>query len=195
MPNEIVKAPLRCLLLLCAMLLPAPAAWGADGVSLSGGSGARGQKQSALRGAVQWDWQRRWLEHRHFFLSGYWDASVSRWHTGEAPGGPDDRGDATVYAAAFSPVLRLQLTPGAPVAPFVELGVGGAYLSADVLRSGRSDSRHLGSHWQFEDRGVLGVRVNGRIEVAYQRLHYSNLSLASRNQGVDVHLLMLALRY
>jgi len=36
----------------------------------------------------------------------------------------------------------------------------------------------------------VGLRM-GRWELAYQRMHYSNLNLASSNFGIDAHLLLL----
>lgn len=189
----------RAGLLWVAVLVTLPV-WGADGVSLSAGTGAERQGHDAYRVGLQREWGRRWLERERFHVTGYWDLSLSLWHNGEGPGSSQDDADDDLYAVALAPVLRLQFAPlvGA-AAPFAELGVGAAYLSDDTFRSGAPRSRQLGSRFQFENRGVLGLRfpvgAKRNFEVAYQRMHYSNLNLAGDNQGIDVHLLMLGMRF
>ena len=72
----------------------------------------------------------------------------------------------------------------------MDLGAGLSFMSDREFRTGKQRSRPLGSFFQFEDRGAVGVKV-GRWEVAYQRMHYSNLNLASDNFGIDAHLLLV----
>jgi len=198
--TPVVFKPMPLAGFLWVVLLVALPAWGVDGVSLSGGTGARGQDHDAYRVGVRRAWGRRWLERDCCHVTGYWDLSLSFWHNDARPGSSLDDADDDLYAVALAPVLRLQFVPVVgPAAPFAELGVGAAYLSDDTFRSGERRSRQLGSHFQFENRGVLGLRfpagAKRSFEIAYQRMHYSNLNLASDNQGIDVHLLMLGMQF
>ncbi|MFK7915656.1 MAG: acyloxyacyl hydrolase [Pseudomonadales bacterium] len=169
------------------------------GLSVASGQGAMGQRHDSWRVAGQRSWKQRWWQHRYWHFTGYWDLGLTIWDASGETGGPTDRGAARIYALGLGPVLRWQFEPlgSTTIAPFLELGVGFSLLSDSALRSGKRRSLALGSHWQFEDRGVVGVRfgARGRFELAYQRMHHSNLNLASSNHGVDSHLLMLGYRF
>ena len=182
-----------CLVLLLTLVSAGPAAYAVDGVSLSGGNGS--DSLNAARVGVQWDWDTTWWQSDYAHLSGYWDLSASVWHNDPSRTSPLDDGAETIGAIAFAPVFRLQFKRfgGLSVAPFVELGVGATVLTDRELRSGDRRSRNLGSYFQFEDRAVIGARIGARqqFELAYQRMHYSNLDLASSNTGIDAHLLLL----
>src|SRR5262245_48202336 len=147
----------------------------ADGVSASLGQGARDNVLDAYRIALQWDWNREWFASAPIRIGGYWDLSVAMFENDSAAQ-PDDDSDERVYALALAPTFRLQTRPFGTVVPFVDLAVGVAGLSATELRtSGRP--RELGGHFQFEDRITVGARLGARAEVAFQRMHYSNLGL------------------
>lgn len=169
------------------------------GFSLAGGEGALGQRHDSWRLALQKHWQARWWETRHWHFTGYWDLGLTLWDASNLPRAITDQGAERIYALGLSPVLRWQFEPigNSTIAPFMELAVGFSLLSDNELRSGKFRSLALGSNWQFEDRGVIGARFGrqGRFELAYQRMHHSNLNLASDNHGVDSHLLMLGYRF
>lgn len=175
---------------------PEPTRWG---IAAAGGDGALGQRHDSWRLSVQRHWNLRWWQHPAWHFTGYWDLGLTRWDASEVTAGSQDRGAARIHALGLGPVVRWQFEPfgNSTIAPFLELGVGFSLLSDSSLRSGNRRSLLLGSHWQFEDRGVIGVRVGrqGRFEVAYQRMHHSNLNLASDNHGVDSHLLMIGYRF
>ncbi|MEM7219006.1 MAG: acyloxyacyl hydrolase [Pseudomonadota bacterium] len=156
--------------------------------------GSASEDTDAWRASVSRDWQRRWFERERARLTGYWELSAARF-ANSVVAQPTDNGTGTLWNVAIAPVLRLELGPWgeAGVRPFLDLGVGLSLMSHRNLRTGKPRSRPLGSLFQFEDRGAVGVRI-GRLEVAYQRMHYSNLDLASENFGVDAHLLQLRVR-
>ncbi len=168
-------------------------------VSLSYGEGARGQRHDAARIGLQRRWERKFWQHGWGHFTGYWDLSLADFNASDLTASPTDRGAARIWAVAIAPVLRWQFNRvgNMPVAPVMELAVGLSYLSDDELRSGTQRSLPLGSHIQFEDRGVVGVQLGhkGRWEIAYQRIHYSNLDLASANHGVDTQMLMVGYRF
>lgn len=189
------------LLLVAGVALPAQAETSADryGVSVAGGKGALGQLHDSWRIAAQKHWQRQWLATRLGHFTGYWDLGLTLWDASDLRGEATDQGAARLYALGFGPVLRWQFAAigNTGIAPFAELGVGLSALSDRSLRSGKIRSLPLGSYWQFEDRAVVGLRLGaaGHYELAYQRMHHSNLNLASANNGVDSHLLMLSMRF
>lgn len=167
--------------------------------SASYGEGVRGQMHDAARVGLQHRWQSRWWQTSWGHLTGYWDLSLADFDASHLEPSVTDRGASRIWALALAPVVRWQFEPlgTTTIAPFIELAVGVSYLSADRLRSGAQRSFPLGSHFQFEDRGVAGLRFGrtGRWELAYQWFHYSNLDLASANHGVDNQLIMLGYRF
>lgn len=178
---------------------PGEAHWPRHGLTLAGGHGALGQRHDSWRIAGQRYWQARWWQHSRWHFTGYWDLGVTLWDSSRLNPGSQDRGAERLYALGLGPVIRWQMAPlgNTTIAPFAELGIGLSLLSDRSLRSGTRRSLQLGSYWQFEDRGVIGVRFgrHSRFELAYQRMHHSNLNLASANHGVDSHLLMLGFHF
>ena len=181
--------------ILCISLLNTPASWAQDGWSdlqIGVAGGRASESSNAWRLSIAKPWKRRWFEGKHAHLTGYWEASVARFEN-DVDHIPADDGTARLWNVAFAPVFRLQFTPGGPnalIKPFLDLGAGVSFMSDREFRTGKLRSRPLGSFFQFEDRGAAGVKI-GRWEVAYQRMHYSNLNLASDNFGIDAHLLLV----
>lgn len=183
-------------LLMCLVATPSPA-W--DGVSLGAGSGEA--DLTVYRAALQWPWQRRWLEAGGWFVGGYWELSLSYWENDVAPssfpqGRP--RGGGEVLIGAVTPVFRWQRAEpyGNGVLPFVEAAVGLSLFSDDRItrtNGGVSAPLDLGGHLQFEDRLGVGLRFGRgqRWELSYRRLHYSNGGIWERNDGVNLNLLTL----
>lgn len=160
--------------------------------------GSSSDDSNALRLSVTRPWKRRWFDGGGAHLTGYWEASLARFEN-EVAHLPADDGTAHLWNVAIAPVFRLQFTPswnrsdarsGTYFAPFLDLGVGVSFMSDREFRTGKQRSRPLGSYFQFEDRGSVGLKI-GRWEVAYQRMHYSNLNFASENHGIDAHLLLV----
>lgn len=160
-------------------------------ISAAGGPSSDGS--NAFRISATKPWKRRWFDGGRAHLTGYWEASVALFEN-DVDHVPADDGTAYLWNLAIAPVFRLQFTLGengnAAVQPFMDLGAGLSFMSDREFRTGKQRSRPLGSFFQFEDRGAVGVKV-GRWEVAYQRMHYSNLNLASDNFGIDAHLLLV----
>lgn len=91
------------------------------------------------------------------------------------------------YAAA--PVLRWFFAGrNATVLPFLELSVGGAYLS-NLYFGGRD----LGIHFAFQDMAGLGVAYS-QFYLMIEAVHYSNASIAEHNSGISLPV-MIALGY
>ena len=120
-----------------------------------------------------------WLPEYRFSISGH----IAHW---------DSRARSTLTGAknhlttlALTPNFVAVLHQGKNVRPYALVSVGPAYLSTVKFAS-----QHLGSHFNFQDTLGLGVELDQHWDVSLNYLHYSNASLASRNQGVDVHYLL-----
>jgi len=177
-------------------------------ILIGGAWGSSSDDSTAWRLSATKPWKRKWFEGGRAHLTGYWEASVALFEndvesrsTNPAADVGDNRGAsrgaAYLWNIAVAPVFRLQFTLPAKngkgqalIQPFLDLGVGVSFMSDREFRTGKERSRPLGSYFQFEDRGAVGVKV-GRWEVAYQRMHYSNLNLARDNFGIDAHLLLV----
>ncbi len=187
--------PPRCRLPIVLLCLTSTPALALDGVSLGVGSGET--DLYAYRVAVQWPWQRRWLESGGWFVGGYWELSLSYWENDQAPSifTPErSRGGNEVLIGAISPVFRWQRAEpfGNGLLPFLEVAVGFSLFSDDRItrdRNGVSNPLDLGGHFQFEDRLGVGVRFGRgqRWELSYRRLHYSNGGIWERNDGINLN--------
>ena len=177
--------------LICIGLNPIPAQ--AD-TQISAAWGGASEDATALRLGIRRPWQRRWFDGGSAHLTGYWEASIAHFDNRSVNPEPGVDAPASLWNIALAPVWRLQfnLNKGrALVQPFLDLGVGISFVSDRSLRSTGRRNRELGSFFQFEDRGAIGARI-GQWEIAYQRMHYSNLNLASENSGIDAHLLQIS---
>lgn len=177
-----------------ALAMTGPSTWAVDGASASIGEGARNNVLDTYRLAARWQWDRRWFEGSLCHVAPYWDVSAAMFENDvDAAAGDDAK--SRLYLVAIAPVFRLQFRPlVARIAPFIDFAIGAGVVSETKLRTSDDSPRELGSHFQFEDRIVIGVRFGSRqqAEVALQRVHYSNLGVGGENDGLDTHLLMFA---
>ena len=115
-------------------------------------------------------WQVRWLESDIGYVTGYFELSVNQW---------DGKGDA-VTGVALSPVFQYMFKTRSVWHPYIEAGAGPAYID-----DFRINNRDLSTHFQFEDRIGLGVR-GYNLDLNFRYMHYSNASIKSPNDGIDI---------
>src|SRR5512135_1028236 len=85
----------------------------ADGIAIEAGHGdATDMGQVSL--IRQWD--RQWFTGGNWYLTGYWEASVGRWHS-------TDAGGKGIWDVGRAPVFRLQSKANG-VRPYVEGAIG-----------------------------------------------------------------------
>lgn len=161
---------LAALIFLCAQ-----STWALDGVSMTGGSSLNADSSNAdfFQVAVRDSFNGRWLESSTGALTTYWEASLSRWN-------PDSREN---WVGALGLAARYEFNAEGAGAPYVEYGLGGAYLSdLDVAQN-----RRLGSNFQFAHRFEVGYRFGSarENELGVGYWHYSNAGIKHPNPGMD----------
>lgn len=167
-----MKKVLACLALL-ALLSHAATAWAAPlGVSL--GLGQSNDGVDIYRLGLQKDFGATWFLSETGGLSGYFEGSAAFWEKGGE--------DNTVFAATPVFTYSFNLKSHPAVHPYIEGGIGAAYVSKKVI-----DGRDLSSHFQFEDRLGVGIDIRGH-KLAAQFFHYSNGGIKNPNDGINIWL-------
>lgn len=142
--------------------------------------------------AVSWDFGAIVREDDLWGLNATWENSVAFWNGPKraslAPGRATD-----LNAATTGPMFRFQRRhpfPSTNITPYAELGVGLSWLSETEI-----EGRILSLHFQFEDKGGLGVRLGKKqqYDVAVRAYHYSNASIKRPNSGVNLAMVSFGL--
>jgi lipid A 3-O-deacylase len=164
---------------LFSMAMPA---FAVDGLSLTAGHWDKTDGHLA-RVAAQWDWLHWPKAKREGALDVYVDTSFAYLSSDKF------RHDHIAVWAA-SPVIRFSILKNNTFQPFAEAGVGAAWLSRTQFAD-----RHLSTHFQFEDRAGVGVRLYQKYEAAIHYRHYSNCGIEHPNNGIDFYTATLAYRF
>jgi hypothetical protein len=127
--------------------------------------------------AWQWAATRPWLNRLQLGLG----ASVATWHS-DSPNIRSAKAKKDLHTFAINPTIIATLYQGKQIQPYAIGSIGPAYLSTTQFAS-----QHLGGHVNFQDLAGLGARFGSHWDASINYLHYSNASLASHNQGVDIH--------
>ncbi len=167
-----------------------------DGFSLTVGSSD--DDIDMIRAAARFDWDRRWLDNDgNWFLTGHYELSLFYMETDSddtlTSGTADD-----LYGLSFAPVLRYQRNPYSNgITPFIEYGIGAAYLSEDKLSNDTVSGSDLGGNFQFENKFSVGMMFgqNQRYELSANFFHYSNAGLEDPNDGIDTYTLSFSMWY
>lgn len=191
-----------------AIFLPFPVS--ALDVTPDGLSATYGQYLAAVDGreasynhyrlGIVWDWHRELYRSDSLVTSSYFELAgsslQSRLNASDHPS-PDGKDRAAVIS--FSPVFRFSSASPlfANAFPFVDAGVGGAWISEKDLEKKKKSPINLGSHWLFELRLGAGFAFGEeqQYEVSYGWLHYSNAGLASQNESIDFHSVTFAYKW
>lgn len=113
---------------------------------------------------------------------GYWDGKVDI-----KKGGNDQ-----IIAVTTGPLFRWQHEPNNRNMPscYLEIGIAVSWLSNTDIAG-----RKLSTHFQFEDKGGVGLRFgqNQQYDIGLRVIHYSNASIKRPNNGVNM--LLLSMEY
>lgn len=151
-----------------------------QGLSLGYGQGEANSDIDIYRVSLKKDFSSKWFETDIGFLSGYFELSYNRW----------ENGSEATNGVSISPVFAYFFGDESDFfRPYIEGGIGIAYI--DDYRIGR---RNLSTHFQFEDRIGIGTRL-GRFDINFRYMHYSNGSIKSPNDGMDIWIFSAAFAF
>lgn len=129
-------------------------------------------------------------------LSPMWERDWGGWHAGLHPefelthfrhgngDGPNELDEAGALG-----LLRVTYGDGG-LRPYGEIGLGGALLSRTRL-----GPKELSTSFQFTERIGLGLEFGRRFSAGWRYSHYSNADIAKPNAGLDVHEVVLGLKF
>ena len=120
-----------------------------------------------------------WLGKKGFTVPVYIESSINYWKST----------NHDIYAIALSPVFKFLLCEQCDSAPYFELGVGVSLISRKKF-----GTRDMSSHFQFEDRIGIGFNRND-IDYHLRYMHYSNAGLAQPNDGIDIFIAGVAVKF
>jgi hypothetical protein len=171
-PSALRWAAVLCCLVAGGPVASAQSAWAPTGAWLQAGSADETQ---TLTAGLVWDWSWQRALGRGV-ISGYWEASIGRWHSNEETGSSS----YWVTQVGITPTLRWQ--PGSwPEGLLLEVGIGLNSL-VPIYRSG---DKHFSTAFNFGDHIAL-VKQFGerrREELALRFQHYSNAGIRHPNPG------------
>ena len=153
---------------------------------------ARNADYNNYRVGLVWEWEKPLYEWDSFQLEGFFELSGSHWHSTLKSKNKSPNSADQIWAASFSPVFRLSLTHLSyeNISPFIDAGVGGAWISETDLEKEKTSPINMGGHFQFEVRLMAGFRFgnNQQYELRYGWIHYSNADLFEHNESMNFHL-------
>ncbi|MGQ0658208.1 MAG: acyloxyacyl hydrolase [Chromatiales bacterium] len=175
------------ILLMCTAALAGLLLWhdpvrAVDGIAVEIGVG---DEDSARGGAAaQWDWRRNLFSAGDWYLSGFWELSLSYWD-----GDNGSTGNGSLGEAGFTPVFRMQpRTAVSGVVPYLEAAIGLHVMTATEL-----GDRDFDIPFAFGDHVGAGLRFGpqGGFDLGYRFQHLSNASIGDSNPGINFHLFRL----
>lgn len=154
-----------------------------DSASLEYGTG----NQTRIgRAALQWDWQKNWLDSNGTHLDGYWDLSLARWQDRAWDGvSGRDHYDTDV---GLTPVFRFENSN--KLGWYGELGIGANILTPMY----NNNHRHFSTAFEFGDHIGFGYQRQ-RWSVGIKLQHYSNGAIKHPNPGANFAVLGVAFKF
>ena len=165
------KKQLVMLVLCCA----ANSAWALDGISISGGANLNTSSTELdfFELSTRDSFDAHWFDTSTGALSAYWDAGIARWSL---------QGHEN-WVGRLGLAARYEFKSESTWAPYIEYGVGGAYVPHMQV----TNTRYFSTHFQFANRVEIGYRFGSQHEneLGLQFLHYSNANIKKPNPGAD----------
>ena len=154
-----------------------------DGVAVELGSG---DGADMGRVAVQWDWNKRWLQGQNWHLGGYWDLGLGYWRHDDVRPGQNDE----IFEIGLTPVFRVQQNDLRGL--YGEIGIGAHFLSRTSL-----GDKKFSTSFQFGDHLGVGYRfgAKGAFDLSYRYKHLSNGGIKRPNNGINFNQVRLQYRF
>lgn len=151
-----------------------------SGYGVSFGYGEGDSDIDIYRLGIKKDFSSKWFKTDIGYVSGYYELSYNHW----------EYKNEEVNGVAFSPVFVYCFgKPSNLIKPYIEGGIGLTYI--DDYQIGGSN---LSTHYQFEDRIGIGARI-GFFDLNFRYMHYSNASIKSPNDGIDIFMFTTAIQF
>ncbi len=162
------------------VLLSTPAMADPTGYGMSFGYGEANPNIDIYRIGLKKDFGTKWFETDVGYASGYFELSYHHW----------EYGNQDINGVAISPVLSYYFGKESNrIRPYIEGGTGVAYIDEY-----RIADRNLSTHFQFENRFGVGVRIDS-FDVAARYMHYSNASNKEPNHGINIWILSTSIQF
>lgn len=176
-------AQINCFFLVCLLSFWHSIAHANFGVAVSSGQGIHGIVP--YRFSLSWDFGPIIQRDALWGLNATWENSFAVWNGPRRTDLPPER-VTDLSAATTGPMLKwIRRHPfvGTHITPYAELGVGLSWLSKTEI-----EGRFLSLHFQFEDKGGVGVRFGKKqqYDIGFRAYHYSNASIKRPNSGVNL---------
>ncbi|MEH6814610.1 MAG: acyloxyacyl hydrolase, partial [Motiliproteus sp.] len=141
--------PLMAALALSATAFTAPVQ-AVDGFTISVGSSD--DDVDFYRVAARLDWDKKWFDQGDWSLGGHYELGLTHMDSDSSVTNTTGAAD-NLQGISILPVFRYQRNPYSNgIAPFVEAGIGLAYLTEDQIQNDTARGTDLGGNFQFEDK-------------------------------------------
>lgn len=88
-------------------------------------------------------------------------------------------------------LVLVRLQPSGPsLVPYAEVGIGAALFDRKQV-----SDRNIATAFQFSEHFGLGLQWRDRMSLGWRYTHYSNAGLGKPNDGIDMHSLVLGVRF
>ncbi|NQY94750.1 MAG: acyloxyacyl hydrolase [Campylobacteraceae bacterium] len=130
--------------------------------------------------SIKKDLNKYFFENRYDYLPKYYETSFSYWkgHNG-----------GSIKVISFTPMFRYDFDQYYESIPYIEAGVGVAYLSKTQL-----EAEDFGTHFQFENVIGVGFKFDD-YDLSFRYTHHSNAGLHENNSGVDFTMISISYRF
>jgi len=145
------------------------------------GKGTKGTQ--AQRFSYQLAWGRDVVTPNGRSVGGYYELAATFMKNDGYYGYPTTK---KLWDGSGAVVIRLMDQPFYPM--YIDLGLGLAYFSQESIAT-----RQMGSHYLFEERLGVGFLFGKKrqFEIGYRATHFSNAYLAKKNNGLNMHFLVI----
>ena len=163
--------------LLASGLLASGGASAMDGVFVERGEG---NEVEMVRVGVLWKWDKTWMYHDDWLITGAWEAGAGAWRGGKV----GDNSNQVLGDLGIQPVFHMARKDGTGVTPYFEGSILGLHL---ISRAYAYDGRKFGSSFQFGHFVGFGVNFGEHHDfmLGYRFQHLSNAGIVEPNQGIN----------
>jgi len=144
------------------------------------GYGDSSEHMEVYKLSIKKDLNNYFFDNRYKYLPKYYETSLGYWK-GESGG--------NIKSLSFTPMFRYNFGQYYESIPYIEAGVGAAYISKTKLQG-----QNFGTHFQFENVIGIGFKFSD-FDLSFRYIHYSNAGFDSNNAGVDFSMISISYKF